>query len=273
MQTIDIILRNELYLGHNVFNRRSRKLKQKTVCNPPEMWVRCEHAFKPLILPALFAKAQKVLSDLKYRQTLSDEDLLKKLRVLWRRKGRLSIKLMHLSKSVPHFTVYERRFGSILAAYRLVGYRPQRRYDFAATGETIDTIIRTAASDLISDLRSAGEVATFLPELYLLSVGGITLVMSVAWSVSDGTVAGRRSRRWEVRKIKYRRSDLTLVIRMDKTNATIQDYFLVPTPNLPVSKDRKKLRISDRIFGNFGHNDFKSVVLALHERLRQRHES
>lgn len=62
MQTIDIILRNELYLGHNVFNRRSRKLKQKTVCSPPEMWVRCEHTFKPLISPELFAKTQKVFS-------------------------------------------------------------------------------------------------------------------------------------------------------------------------------------------------------------------
>ena len=55
------------------------------------------------------------------------------------------------------------------------------------------------------------------------------MVIAVAWSVSDGTVAGRRSRRWEVRKIKYRRSDLTLVIRMDKSNIEIQDYFLIPT--------------------------------------------
>ena len=177
------------------------------------------------------------------------------------------------SKSTPHYTVYERRFGSILAAYRLIGYRPHPRYDFAATGETIDKIIRTVADELLSNLRSAGDVATFLPELYLLSVSGITLTISVVWSVFDGTLAGRRSRRWEVRQIKYRRSDLTLVIKMDRNNAEIQDYFLLPTTNLPLSKDRKKLRISDRVFGNFGHDDFRSVMLALQVRLRQRHES
>ncbi len=58
-----------------------------------------------------------------------------------------------------------------------------------------------------------------------------------------------------------------------QNNADIQDYFLLPTPNLPLSKDRKKLRISDRVFGNFGHDDFRSVMLALEERLRQKHES
>lgn len=273
MQSIDIILRNELYLGHNVFNRRSRKLKQKSVSNPPEMWVRCENAFTPLISPEPFAKAQKRLADLKYNQTRTDQEILDKLRALWRRKGKLSVKLMQQSKNTPHYTVYARRFGSLLAAYKLIGYKPHPRYDYAATGEAIDATIRRIAGEILSDLASAGEMATFLPELYLLSVSGITLVISVAWSVSDGTVAGKRSRRWEVRQIKYRRSDLTLVIRMDRKNTAIQDYFLLPTPNLPLTKDRKKLRISDRVFGNFGHCNIDSVLRALHERLRQRHES
>ena len=37
MQTIDNLLRNEVYLGHNVYNRRSAKLRQPPVDNPPEM--------------------------------------------------------------------------------------------------------------------------------------------------------------------------------------------------------------------------------------------
>ena len=67
-----------------------------------------------------------------------------------------------------------------------------------------------------------------------------------------------------------RRSDLTLVIRMDASNVGVQDYFLVPTPYLPLSKDRKKLRISDRVFGQFEHRSFRAVLNALHARLDTR---
>lgn len=272
MQTIDAMLRNELYIGHNVFNRRSSKLKQAPVLNPPEMWIRRDNAFEPIVPLDLFEKTQKVLSDLRYRQTITDEELIDKLRTLRRKKGRITVQLMQQSRGMPHATVYARRFGSLPAAYKLAGYKIPDRYEFADTGKKIDAIIQTAIDQIISDLRSTGEVATFLPELNLLSVSGATMVASVAWSVSDGTVAGRRSRRWEVRNIRYRRSDLMFVIRMDKKNETIQDYFLLPTPKLPLSKDRKKLRISDRVFGNFGYKTLSAMMFALRDRIRQRQE-
>jgi hypothetical protein len=237
------------------------------------MWIRRDNAFKPIISRALFAKAQKVLSDLEHGRKLSDREVLDKLKALWRRKGQLSMKIPEESEKTPSWITYARRFGSLMNAYKLIGYDPKPRYHYAETGVKIDAIIRAAANDIVSDLRTIGETVTFLPELYLISAGSLTMVIAVAWSVSDGTVAGRLSRRWEVRKIKYRRSDLTLVIRMDESNTEIQDYFLLPTPNLPLSKDHKKLRISDRVFGNFGHSDFKSVLRALRERVRQRHES
>lgn len=273
MQTIDILLRNEVYLGHNVFNRRSCKLQQKPVNNPPEMWIRCNNSFKPLVSQALFAKAQTALADLEHGRKLSDREILDKLKALWRRKRHLSMKILEGSEDTPGWTVYARRFGSLMNAYKLIGYEPKARYRYIETGQKIDAIIRAAADEIVSDLEASHEAATFLPELYLMSIANLTMVISVAWSVSDGTVAGRRSRRWEVRKIKYRRSNLTLVIRMDEANAQIQDYFLLPTANLPLSKDGKKLRISDRVFGNFGHNNINSVLRALREKLRQQHES
>ena len=267
MQTIDNLLRNEVYLGHNVYNRRSAKLRKPLVDNPPEMWVRHDNAFKPIISHSLFAKAQQVLSDLAHRQTLTDQEALDKLKALWRREGHLSHKILAASKDTPDWTVFARRFGSLMNAYKLIGFKPQARYHYVETGVKIDALIRAAASKIISKLRIFDETAAFLPELNLISASSLTMVIAVAWSVSDGTVAGRRSRRWEVRKIKYRRSDFTLVIRMDEANIAIQDYFLLPTPNLPLTKDLKKLRISDRVFGNFCHSDFNSVMRALRENI------
>jgi hypothetical protein len=273
MQTIDILLRNEVYLGHNVYNRRSMKLQQRPVDNPPEMWVRRDSAFEAIVPRALFAKTQKVLSDLRQRQIHTDQELLDKLKDLWRREGHLSMKILEASEDTPDWTVFARRFGSLMNAYKLIGFEPEARYRYTETGARIDAIIRAAAGTIVSKLRIIDETVSFLPELNLISAKNFNVVIAVAWSVSDGTVAGRRSRRWEVRKIKYRRSDLTFVIRMDESNTEIQDYFLLPSPNLPLSKDLKKLRISDRVFGSFGHDDLNSVLRALREQYRQHDES
>ena len=43
------ILTNEKYIGNNVYNRVSFKLKQKRVSNPPNMWIRNDHAFEAVI--------------------------------------------------------------------------------------------------------------------------------------------------------------------------------------------------------------------------------
>jgi hypothetical protein len=41
------VLCNEKYIGNNVYNRVSFKLKKRGVANPPAMWVRADQAFAP----------------------------------------------------------------------------------------------------------------------------------------------------------------------------------------------------------------------------------
>jgi hypothetical protein len=165
--------------------------------------------------------------------------------------------------------VYATRFGSLTNAYKRIGYAPGQRYQFIATAAKIDDIICSTARDIIADIESRGASASFLHELYLLTINSnVTVVIAVAWAVAEGIVAGKRPRRWQVRKIKYRRSDLVLVIRMNRTNTAIQDYFLAPTAHLPLTRDRKKLRISVRVFGNFRYETFDAMLQALHTRSR-----
>jgi hypothetical protein len=107
---------------------------------------------------------------------------------------------------------------------------------------------------------------TFLPELYLPTINrGLTVGMAVARSVANGAGNGP-SRRWEVRKLRYRKSDLTVVIRLDSSNTKIEDYFLLPTANLPPNRDNR-MRISNRAFGEFGYDVFDAVLKALTDRL------
>jgi DNA invertase Pin-like site-specific DNA recombinase len=47
--TVHQILINEKYIGNNVWNRASFKLKRKRVHNSPDMWIRADGVFEPIV--------------------------------------------------------------------------------------------------------------------------------------------------------------------------------------------------------------------------------
>lgn len=268
--TISNLLANELYLGHIVFNRSSMKLAGRRVDNPPEMWIRHDNAFKGIVDPRLFARTRKRLAEVANNKKETDQQLLDSLAALLRRKGRLSVHIILAAKGVRHPAVYTKRFGSLMRAYELVGYRPDNRYRFMEIAVEIDRTICSVVDDIIINLRGRGVNASFLHELYLVTIsGGLTVSVAVARAVSDG---GTKSHRWEVRKLKYQNAELTLLIRMDSGNNRIRDYFLLPTAALPLTKDRKKLRVSDRLFSRMRLDSLEAVMAALYGRLRTSRE-
>jgi hypothetical protein len=58
---------------------------------------------------------------------LSTEEMLEALRKLFRERGRLSLRLIGDCKQMPSAHQYEARFGSIMRAYELIGYKVQPR--------------------------------------------------------------------------------------------------------------------------------------------------
>jgi hypothetical protein len=57
--TIHEVLTNEKYIGNNVYNRTSFKLKVRRVTNPTEMWIRKDGAFPPVVEREVFYTAQR----------------------------------------------------------------------------------------------------------------------------------------------------------------------------------------------------------------------
>ncbi|WP_443749495.1 recombinase family protein [Asticcacaulis solisilvae] len=86
--TIHTILTNEKYIGNNVFNRRSYKLKKRRVENEPEMWVRADGVFQAIIEPRYFYTAQGIIRERNRR--FSDDEMLTRLKALHSREGWLS---------------------------------------------------------------------------------------------------------------------------------------------------------------------------------------
>ena len=82
--TVHQILTNEKYIGHNIYNRVSFKLKVKREHNPPEKWVRCDDAFEAIIEPRDFYTAQGIILE-RHRRFTNDE-MLTRLRELLQRQ-------------------------------------------------------------------------------------------------------------------------------------------------------------------------------------------
>jgi DNA invertase Pin-like site-specific DNA recombinase len=231
--TVHQVLTNEKYIGNNVYNRVSFKLKKKRVRNTPEMWVRCDGAFEAIIEPAQFYTAQGVM--LERHRRLSNDELLDRLRQLHQRLGRLSGILISESEDMPSPAVYRHRFGTLIRAYELIGYTPDRDYAFLAINRALREMHPRLVSETISSLEALGAKVMRDPETDLLAING-EFTASLVLSRCQRTEGGEF--RWLVRLDESLRPDITIVARLDSSNETALDYYLLPALDVRGAKLR-----------------------------------
>jgi DNA invertase Pin-like site-specific DNA recombinase len=119
--TVHQILTNHKYIGNNVYNRSSFKLKTKRVKNPPVMWIRSDDAFDPIVDPQLFYKAQGII--LERNRRFTDEEMLDRLKDLFQKHGSLSGLLIDETEGMPSSAVYRFRFNGLVRADTTVEFR------------------------------------------------------------------------------------------------------------------------------------------------------
>ncbi|HLZ77165.1 recombinase family protein [Phenylobacterium sp.] len=119
-KAVKTVLTNEKYIGNNIFGYLNKRLGGKAIPQPPETWVRFDEAFPPIVDRKLFMQARRLIPPPKL--LLTDDELLKRLRALWQRTGMLSRKIIGDCKTIPNANTYIKRFGSLSATYRLIGY-------------------------------------------------------------------------------------------------------------------------------------------------------
>jgi DNA invertase Pin-like site-specific DNA recombinase len=223
------LLGNEKYIGNNLYNRQSFKLKKVHVTNPPDMWIRKEGAFDGIVAPEVFFTAQQILAARATQYT--DEDLLDKLRNLFRDKGRLSGFIIDEAPGLPNANIFGHRFGSLTKAYELVGFRPERDLEFLELNRQLrrlhpEIIERTRV--IISDL--GGEVWRD-PKTDLLHLNQelvICLVLARCQILPSG------QQRWRIRFDPANLDpDLTLAVRLEPGNQAELDYYLLPQVDMP----------------------------------------
>lgn len=144
--TVHQVLTNPKYIGANIYNRRSFKLKHKRIKNPVDMWIWRQDAFLPIVDAAVFEQAGRIIES--RHQHLTDQDLLERLRELLQKHGRLSGLLIDETEAMPSSSCYSSRFGSLVRAYTLIGWEPDRDFSYVE----INRSIRRRHADLISTI-------------------------------------------------------------------------------------------------------------------------
>ena len=221
--TVREVLSNEKYIGNNVYNRRSFKLKKYRVINSPDMWIRKEGAFEGVVSPGLFYTAQGILRERAHR--FSDNDLIEKLRRLFQHRGYLSGLIIDEAEGMPSSAVYAHRFGSLLRAYQTVGFTPDRDYQYLEVNQILRRMHPLIVCQTETMIVEAGGSVIRDPATDLLTVNNeftVSLVLSRCHRLDDGR------RRWKVRFDTSLVPDITIAVRFDETNQATLDYYLLP---------------------------------------------
>ncbi|MFO1387073.1 MAG: recombinase family protein [Chitinivorax sp.] len=221
--TVREVLSNEKYIGNNVYNRRSFKLKKHRVVNSPDMWIKKEGAFEGIVPPDLFYTAQGILRARSHRY--SDEELIDKLRNLFQRHGYLSGLIIDEAEGMPSAAAYAHRFGSLIRAYQTVGFTPDRDYQYIEVNQFLRRLHPEIVGQTERMIADVGGMVERDPATDLLTVNQeftVSLVLARCLSLDNGR------RRWKVRFDTSLAPDITVAVRLDGSNQAALDYYLLP---------------------------------------------
>ncbi|MEW6344525.1 MAG: recombinase family protein [Pseudomonadota bacterium] len=221
--TVREVLTNEKYIGNNVYNRVSFKLKKMRVVNSPDMWIRKEGAFQSIVPSEVFYTAQGIMRARARRY--SNEELIQRLRNLYRDRGFLSGLVIDETDGMPSSSVYMYRFGSLIRAYQTVGFTPGRDYRYLETNRFLRQLHPEIVAQTEKKIADLGGAVFRDPATDMLTVNSeFTACLVLARCQTNDN--GRNH--WKVRFDTSLLPDITVAVRLDHANSGALDYYLLP---------------------------------------------
>ena len=231
--TVHQVLINEKYIGNNIFNKSSFKLKKKRVKNPPDMWIRTDGAFDAIVDSQIFYQAQGII--LERNRRYSNEEMLDRLKYLFQKHGKLSGMLIDETEGMPSSAVYRTRFHGLVRAYRLVGYTPDRDYQYIRINRFLRKYHKRIIDDVINQIKDLGGMVVRDDKTDLLLINNeftTSIVVARCWQTPAGSL------RWLIRLDTGLAPDITVALRMDTANQTPIDYYLLPIIDIEMGRFR-----------------------------------
>lgn len=231
--SIHQILTNEKYIGNNIFNRISYKLKQRRVVNRRDTWVRADGVFPSIVDRALFERARAIIDQ--RGNHYSDEELLSLLQTVLAEEGSLSGLIIDEREGMPSSSIYRSRFGSLLRAYSLIGYAPDRDYRYIEINRHIRESFPGLLAEIVAGLENAGGSVIRDPVSQLLSINQeftASIVLARSFETPTGAL------RWRIQFDTGLAPDVTIAVRLDRSNEQPLDYYILPSIDMNASRIR-----------------------------------
>lgn len=257
------ILSNEKYIGNNVVGRVSSRLYTRQVTKPESQWTRCEGAFEPVVPRHLFEAAEAVRR-FNEKVYVTREDLLRGLRIVLKREGCLSSRVINQAPELPSANTVALRFGGLSCAYEAIGYVPPPRYGYHSAQRELARRCDVLVEELLQELRALEVPAwvTGMPNLLIDNRLNMH-VMLCRWQQRHAHDGGWR--------VSYKRNagvDFVLAARLARDSPTPMDYLLLPQHDLsglPVF-----LRAShERLLAPYAYRGMEAAAKKLADSLRR----
>jgi DNA invertase Pin-like site-specific DNA recombinase len=253
------VLTSEKYIGNNVYHRTSFKLKRRHVANPPDKWIRADGAFAGIVDPEIFLKAREII--LARSRKYTDHEMLELLRSVLRRHGEISGILIDEGEGFPSSAAYRHRFGSLVTAYRLIGYDPEIDFSFIEINRRLRQEHATTVASVIRQIQGLGVTVSQDPATELIHLSN-ELRVSIVLCRHRTTAAG--SSRWVIRLDAGLKPDITVAVRMDAANEKPLDYYLLPA--IDMTWENLRLAEFNGVYLDCYRFDTLDPLLALAER-------
>jgi DNA invertase Pin-like site-specific DNA recombinase len=220
------LIKNPKYMGTYVYAQRSRKLGALMTTNVQDQWIIKENALPPLISATQFAQAQ--VSVTVRTVTYTDQQLLDRLREIWKKKGTLSYSVIEGAKPGPSYSTFTNRFGEIAKAFKLIGFKPLYDYSKIWTFKRKRLRLeREQRKRIVEKLIAAGTNVTEDVRTGVLTLNGnLKLATKVAFYREWHGTYPRSG--WHFR-INFRQAIHIIIINcLDRNNENIQGQYIIP---------------------------------------------
>ncbi|WP_175773458.1 recombinase family protein [Paraburkholderia phenazinium] len=248
------ILRNEKYIGTNVYSRTSSKLDAAWEQVPETEWLRVPNAFEPVVDRRLFAAVQKKLS--RVRHVPTRDEIVAGLRKVIAKTGTMNQATLRRYASAPSVESVMREFGSLNEAYKVVGYTPNLNPERSENRCVERRMERLSADITIEALERQGHRVAYAKHTDTLCVDGtlrLQLVVRSPWLINDHLPY------WVARWPDCFAIDFLIYGRIERTSTTLLDFYLFPRGSLKPGAYTVIYRNGTSQFETFRRDNLKAL--------------
>ncbi len=216
-------LRNPKYVGCNIWGKTTCRLHTRVIAQPSGDWVVRIGAFAPIIDQRTFDRVQFVRK--KRLEKPTDEEILRRLKVLLRTKGKLTEKLIANTRNMPTLSTYRWRFGTWRQLYKQIGYDAPSASFSKVDSRTVTLRLRTALLARIAALFPERVTLFRLPRR-MRSLIRLDNYLSISLLICPSLPTKKGEFEWKLNPIPFEQGYISLLGRLNRGNTDFHSFYV-----------------------------------------------